>query len=116
MNRPFPISIYTRRPLTDLQSQIGRGILERSRPCIVARWLDETSAAGHLGRYFEPPLNDIERRTAALEGWIWGSVEGSAPTSSPSQAWVQYPVNRLALVIWFWGHPRHIQTDQRFLR
>ncbi|MGI9472396.1 MAG: hypothetical protein ACR2NZ_12725 [Rubripirellula sp.] len=38
----------------------------------VARWLSETSQAGFLGRYFNPPLTDHERETADLEGWILG--------------------------------------------
>lgn len=38
----------------------------------VARWLADTGTAGRLDRYFEPPLNDRERQTAALEGWILG--------------------------------------------
>ena len=38
----------------------------------VARWLSETSQAGFLDRYFNPPLTDDERETADLEGWILG--------------------------------------------
>ncbi len=38
----------------------------------VARWLEETNHNGLLERYFNPPLTLLERRTAALEGWILG--------------------------------------------
>lgn len=38
----------------------------------IARWLTETDRAGCLGRYFDPPLTEDERRTADLEGWILG--------------------------------------------
>jgi hypothetical protein len=38
----------------------------------VARWLSETSRAGSLDRYFDPPLTDDEREIAKLEGWILG--------------------------------------------
>lgn len=38
----------------------------------VARWLSETSQAGFLDRYFDPPLTNDEREIADLEGWILG--------------------------------------------
>jgi hypothetical protein len=38
----------------------------------VARWLAEADRRGALARYFEPPLSEDERKTAALEGWILG--------------------------------------------
>jgi hypothetical protein len=38
----------------------------------VARWLEESARRGILGRYFDPPLTLPERRSAALEGWIFG--------------------------------------------
>lgn len=38
----------------------------------VARWLSETSQAGILHRYFNPPLTDHEGEIAHLEGWILG--------------------------------------------
>lgn len=40
--------------------------------CAIARWLKETDECGFLGRYFEPPLTDDERKIADLEGWILG--------------------------------------------
>lgn len=38
----------------------------------VARWLMECQVRGAFERYFNPPLTLAERRTAALEGWIFG--------------------------------------------
>jgi hypothetical protein len=37
-----------------------------------ARWLAETDSAGHLSRYFDPPLTRAERAQAGREGWILG--------------------------------------------
>ena len=37
-----------------------------------ARWLAETGAAGHLPRYFDPPLTREQRDVAGREGWILG--------------------------------------------
>jgi len=38
----------------------------------IARWLVEMDRNGFLGRYFDPPLTDDQRRVANLEGWIFG--------------------------------------------
>ena len=38
----------------------------------VARWLTESDERELLPRYFLPPLTDVERETARLEGWILG--------------------------------------------
>jgi hypothetical protein len=38
----------------------------------VARWLGEMDGNGFLGRFFDPPLIDVQRRVANLEGWIFG--------------------------------------------
>ena len=38
----------------------------------IARWLSEVDEQGFLGRYFDPPLTDEDRRIADLEGWILG--------------------------------------------
>lgn len=38
----------------------------------VARWMEETHRLGALDHYFNPPLTQAERETAALEGWILG--------------------------------------------
>lgn len=38
----------------------------------VARWFQETDATGVLGRYFDPPLTEEQRRTVLKEGWILG--------------------------------------------
>lgn len=38
----------------------------------VARWLSEVDSRDLWGRYLHPPLNEVERRDAALEGWILG--------------------------------------------
>jgi hypothetical protein len=37
-----------------------------------AKWLCEMDANGFLGRYFDPPLTQQQRRMADLEGWIFG--------------------------------------------
>ncbi len=37
-----------------------------------ARWLREMDQGVALDRYFDPPLNEDEQRTADLEGWILG--------------------------------------------
>jgi len=37
-----------------------------------ARWLCEMDKNGFLGRYFDPPLTNEQRRVADLEGWIFG--------------------------------------------
>lgn len=37
-----------------------------------ARWLVEMDRNGFLGRYFDPPLTEEQRRVADLEGWIFG--------------------------------------------
>ena len=37
-----------------------------------ARWLKETCEHGFLERYLDPPLTDVGRQTAELEGWILG--------------------------------------------
>jgi hypothetical protein len=38
----------------------------------IARWLREMDGNGFLGRYFDPPLTEGQRRVADLEGWIFG--------------------------------------------
>ena len=38
----------------------------------VARWLMEMDGNGFLGRFFDPPLTDEQRRVADLEGWFFG--------------------------------------------
>ena len=38
----------------------------------VARWLFEMDKNGFVDRYFDPPLTEEQRRTADLEGWIFG--------------------------------------------
>ncbi len=38
----------------------------------VARWLADMDRRGSLARYFDPPLDEEERRIADLEGWILG--------------------------------------------
>lgn len=38
----------------------------------VSRWLRETCERGILDRYLHPPLTDVEREVAMLEGWILG--------------------------------------------
>jgi hypothetical protein len=38
----------------------------------VARWLQEMSGRGELGRYWNPPLTAEERGVAEREGWILG--------------------------------------------
>jgi len=38
----------------------------------ISRWLTETTAAGNLPLYFEPPLTKDEKAVAELEGWILG--------------------------------------------
>src|ERR1039457_6619125 len=40
----------------------------------VAAWLQRADQSGSLGTYFNPPLTPEERETAAVEGWILGSV------------------------------------------
>jgi hypothetical protein len=37
-----------------------------------ARWMADMTARGALEEFFNPPLTDLERRTAELEGWIFG--------------------------------------------
>ncbi|MHB0958251.1 MAG: hypothetical protein ACYC0X_12295 [Pirellulaceae bacterium] len=39
---------------------------------VVAQWLADMDRRNVLGRYFDPPLSDDERRMADLEGWILG--------------------------------------------
>jgi hypothetical protein len=38
----------------------------------ITRWLVEMDRNGFLGRYFDPPLTEEQRRVANLEGWIFG--------------------------------------------
>jgi hypothetical protein len=38
----------------------------------LARWMEETDAAGALAGFFEPPLEANERAEAQVEGWILG--------------------------------------------
>lgn len=38
----------------------------------VATWLQQAAGRGLLERYWTPPLEDAERRRAAVEGWILG--------------------------------------------
>ena len=40
----------------------------------VCRWLQEMDMGFGLGRYFDPPLNEIQKSDVKLEGWILGTT------------------------------------------
>lgn len=97
MRPPCPISIYTRRPLTDLQSLRRGRVLERSRPYrdYLKRLYRSAKRRGDQGKLF--PL-----RGRLLWQWAYKMQEsGSAAADALGQLGLPagIPPEQLALVV-----------------